>query len=150
FHSRRASEMADIIVPKPPPYRNALDLDHPLQRIGKPYARVDPEKVVGVVETFMPDELGNFDPPDVVSRAIAGHVVRFLLDELAAGRIPPGFLPLQVGVGNIANAVLGELGANTDIPAFLMYTEVFQATAFALMMSRRLLGASTCGLTLRP
>jgi succinate CoA transferase len=150
FHSRRASEMADIIVPKPPPYRNALDLDHPLQRIGKPYARVDPEKVAGVVETFMPDELGDYDPPDAVSQAIAGHVVRFLLDELAAGRIPPGFLPLQVGVGNIANAVLGELGANTDVPAFLMYTEVFQATAFALMMSRRLLGASTCGLTLRP
>ncbi|MFO0928506.1 MAG: succinate CoA transferase [Gemmataceae bacterium] len=150
FHSRRASEMADIIVPKPPPYRNALDLDHPLQRIGKPYVRIDPEKVVGVVETFQPDELGGFDPPDAVSKAIAAHVVRFLLEELAAGRIPPGFLPLQVGVGNVANAVLDGLGQDQDIPDFLMYTEVFQSTAFELMMKRRLLGVSTCALTLRP
>jgi succinate CoA transferase len=150
FHSHRASEMADIIVPKPPPYRNALDLDHPLQRIGKPYARVDPEKVVGVVETFQPDELGGFDAPDAVSRSIAEHVVGFLLDELTAGRIPPGFLPLQVGVGNVANAVLGGLGAHPDIPAFLMYTEVFQATAFELLMQHQILGASTSALTLRP
>ena len=57
FHYRKASEMADIVVPKPPPYRNAIDLDHPLQRIGKTYARVDPEKVVGIVETASPDEL---------------------------------------------------------------------------------------------
>jgi propionyl-CoA:succinyl-CoA transferase len=150
FHSHRASEMADIVVPRPPPHRNALDLDHPLERIGKPYARVDPENVVGVVETCRADELGAFDPPNPASRAIAGHVVKFLLDELAAGRIPPGFLPLQVGVGNVANAVLGGLGEHPDVPDFLMYTEVFQETAFELLMKRRLLGASTCGLALRP
>jgi succinate CoA transferase len=150
FHLRKASEMADIVVPKPPPYRNALDLDHPLQRIGKPYARMDPEKVVGVVQTGLPDELGDFTPPDPVSKAIAGHVVRFLLDELATGRIPPEFLPLQFGVGNIANAVLGGLGEDPDIPPFLMYTEVFQAAAYDLMRSGRLLGASTCALTLLP
>ncbi|HYT89406.1 MAG TPA: succinate CoA transferase [Gemmataceae bacterium] len=150
FHYRKASEMADIVIPKPPPHSNAIDLDHPLQRIGKTYARVDPEKVVGIVQTGYPDELGDFTPPDPVSRAIAGHVVRFLLDELAAGRIPPGFLPLQVGVGNIANAVLAGLGDNPDIPNFLMYTEVFQAAAYDLMRRGRLLGASTCALTLLP
>jgi succinate CoA transferase len=150
FHSRQASEMADIVVPRSPPFSHALDLDHPLQRIGKPYARVEPEQVVGVVDTFSPDELRGFEPPDPVSQVIAGHIVAFLLDELAAGRIPPGFLPLQVGIGNVANAVLAGLGANQDIPPFLMYTEVFQAAAFELMQSRRVLGASTCALTLRP
>jgi succinate CoA transferase len=150
FHHRKASEMADIVVPKPPPHRTALDLDHPLQRIGKTYARVDPEKVVGIVPTSSPDELGDFTPPDPVSRAIAGHVVRFLLDELAAGRIPPEFLPLQSGVGNIANAVLEALGEDPDIPNFLMYTEVFQSAAFELMRRGRLLGASTCALTCAP
>jgi succinate CoA transferase len=148
--ARRVSEMADIVVPKPPPYRPALALDYPLQRIGKPYARVDPEKVVGIVETDEPDELGGFDPADPVSRAIAGHVVRFLLDELAAGRIPPEFLPLQSGVGNVANAVMEGLGENTDVPNFVMYTEVLQSAAFELMRRGRLLGASTCALTLTP
>jgi succinate CoA transferase len=148
--SRRISEMADIVEHKAPPFRSALALDHPLQRIGKTYVRVDPEKIVGVVETDEPDELGDFDPADPVSRAIAGHVVRFLLDEMAVGRIPPGFLPLQVGVGNVANAVLQELGQNPDVPNFLMYTEVFQPAAFELMRRGRLLGASTCALTLTP
>jgi succinate CoA transferase len=149
-HPRRVSEMADIVIPKPPPYRPAIDLDHPLQRIGKTYARVDPEKVVGVVETDLPDELGGFDPADPTSRAIAGHVVQFLLDEMAAGRIPPEFLPLQSGVGNIANAVMEGLGENPDVPNFLMYTEVLQSAAFELMRRGRLLGASTCALTLTP
>jgi propionyl-CoA:succinyl-CoA transferase len=137
FHYRKASEMADIVIPKPPPHANAIDLDHPLQRIGKSYARVDPEKIVGIVETACPDELGDFTPPDANSQAIAGHVVRFLLDELAADRIPLEFLPLQVGVGNIANAVLAGLGAHPDIPN-------------DLMQRGRLLGASTCALTLLP
>jgi len=145
---RRLREMADIVVPKAPPHRPALDLDYPLQRIGKTFARVDPEKVVGIVETNQPDELGGCEPPDHVSQAIAGHVVRFLLEERAAGRIPAEFLPLQAGVGNVANAVLAGLGEDPDVPNFLLYTEVFQSAAFALMRQGRLLGASTCALTL--
>jgi propionyl-CoA:succinyl-CoA transferase len=149
-HPRRISEMADIVIPKPPPHRAAIDLDHPLQRIGKTYARVDPEKVVGVVQTNLPDELGGFDPADPTSRAIAGHVVRFLLDERAAGRIPAELLPLQSGVGNIANAVMEGLGDNPDVPNFTMYTEVLQSAGFELMKRGRLLGASTCALALTP
>jgi succinate CoA transferase len=148
--SRRVGEMADILVPKPPPHRPALGLDHTLQRIGKPYTQVDPARVVAVVETDEPDELGGFEPADPVSRAIAGHVVEFLLAELRAGRIPPEFLPLQSGVGNIANAVMQGLGENPDVPNFLMYTEVFQSAAFDLMRRGRLLGASTCALVLAP
>jgi hypothetical protein len=50
------------MIPKPPPYRPAIDIDHPLQRIGKPYVRIDPEKIVAVVETNQCDELGGFPP----------------------------------------------------------------------------------------
>src|SRR5262249_11532695 len=149
-HPRRLSEMADIVIPRPPPHRAAIDLDYPLQRIGKTYARVDPGKVVGVVETNQPDELGGFDPADPTSRDIAGHVVRFLLDERAAGPIPPPLLPLQRGVGNIANAVMEGLGDNPDVRNFTMYTEVLQSAGFELLKRGRLLGASTCALTLTP
>ena len=82
--SRDISEMADIVVPKRPPYRPALDIDHPLERIGKTYVRVDPEKILGVVETERLDELGGFTPPDASSVMIAEHVVRFLSDEECA------------------------------------------------------------------
>ena len=148
--SIRISEMADIMTPKPPPFRPALDLDHPLQRQGKTYVRVDPEKIIGIVETDEPDELGVLGPADSVSQAIANHVVQFLHEELAGGRVPADFLPLQSGVGNVANAVMQGIGDNQDIPDFLMYSEVLQSAAFGLLRSGRLRGASTCALTLSP
>ena len=148
--SRQIAEMADIVLPKPPPYRPAIDLDHPLQRIGKPYARVDPEKVIAVVETNEPDDPADFCDANPMSEAIADHVVEFLANELASGRIPREFLPLQSGVGNVANAVLQGIGENPDIPDFTMYTEVLQSSAFELMLQGRLKGASTCALVLSP
>ncbi len=144
------SEMADIVLPKAPPYRPALDLDFPLQRIGKTYARVDPEKIVGIVETNKPDEEIRLSPPSYNSSAIARHVVGFLLEEIVGKRIPKEMLPLQVGVGNVANAVLSGLGEHPDIPKFMMYTEVFQSSGFELMKRELLKGASTCALTLTP
>lgn len=148
--SRQIGAMADIVVPKPPPFRGAIDLYHPLQRIGRPYFRIDPEKVIAVVETDEPDEATTFSDTNEVSRAIAHHVVEFLTNELACGRIPSGFLPLQSGVGNVANAVLEGIGANPDIPNFTMYTEVLQASAIELMGEGRLTGASTSALVLSP
>lgn len=115
-----------------------MDLDFPLQRIGKTFARVDPEKIVGVVETNKPDEPIRFTSPNYYSGAIARHVVNFLLEEVAGKRLPKEMLPLQVGVGNVANAVLAGLGEHPDIPNYMMYTEVFQSSAFELM-SRELI-----------
>lgn len=146
----RISEMADIIIPEPPPYRLSLDLDHPLERIGKAYARVDPSRVVGVVETDEPDETAELSATGDSCRAIAGHVVKFLANELASGRMPYEFLPLQSGVGNVANAVLEGIGQSPDIPNFVMYSEVLQPAAFEMIASGRCRGASTCGLVLTP
>lgn len=149
-HSVQISEMADIVTPKPPPASTPLNLDHPLQRIGKTYVRVDPWKIVGIVETDELDELGSLGPADSVSHAIAGHVVQFLTKELAAGRLPAEFLPLQSGVGNVANAVMHGIGHHREIPDFVMYSEVLQSAPFELMKSGRLQGASTCALALSP
>jgi acyl-CoA hydrolase len=140
--------MADIVLPKAPPYRAALDLDYPLQRIGKTFARVDPEKIIGIVETDLPDEKISFAAPNYFSGLIAQHVVRFLLEEMACDRLPAQMLPLQVGVGNVANAVLAGLGENPEIPRFFMYTEVFQSSAFDLLKRELMNGASTTALTI--
>jgi succinate CoA transferase len=148
--ARQVSDMADILIPRPPPDRDALDLGHALERIGKPYALVNPEIVAGIVETDEPDELAEFKPADSVSEKIAQHVVEFLLKELAARRLPADLLPVQSGVGNVANAVMAALGANPEVPDFVMYSEVLQSAAFELLQSGRLLGASTSALTLTP
>jgi len=108
----------------PPPHRNPIPIFDPLTKVGWPYAVVDPKKVIGIVENDEPDHVVEFDLPDSSSHKIAEHVVRFLLNEKHAGRIPEEFLPLQAGVGNVGNGVMAELGRNPDIPNFKMYTEV--------------------------
>jgi propionyl-CoA:succinyl-CoA transferase len=145
--SPRLWEMHDIAILPPPPHRNPIPVHHPMGRMGVPYASVDPRKIIGIVETDAPDGVGGFHVPDVTSRRIAEHVVAFLLDEMAAGRIPADFLPLQAGVGNIANAVMAGLG-ESEVPDFYMYTEVLQDAMVDLMAQGRLLGASTSALTL--
>jgi acetyl-CoA hydrolase len=103
---------------------------------------------MAVIENDEPDTVPPFSPSDERSEKIADYVVRFLLDEMLAGRIPEGFLPLQAGVGNVANAVMGALARNPYIPPFKMFTEVFQDSLVHLMEDGRLTAASTTSLTL--
>ncbi len=147
YHSVRLSEMADIAMMPPPPHRSPIQINHPLSKIGMPYAYVDPKKIVAVIDNNEPDGIDPMNPLDEISRRIAHQVVDFLLDEMRAGRIPHEFLPLQAGVGNIANAVMSFLGDDPDVPDFFMYTEVFQDSLIGLMEKGHLLGASTCSLT---
>ena len=147
-HPTRVREFSDILILPLPPHREPIPIRHPLDRIGALHAMVDPAKVVAVVET---DEGSTRQPPrqpDAVSKKIAEHLVRFFLEELAAGRLPHEFLPLQSGVGNIGNAVLAGIGEHPDLPPFTVYTEVFQDSCVELMRSGRLTGASSTALTL--
>jgi len=147
YHSQRLQEMHDVAVLPKPPQRSPIPIMHPLTKIGTPFAPVDPAKVVGVVMNNESDNVSAFDPPDEFSDKIAGHVVKFLLDEISAERIPREFLPLQSGVGNVANAVMAGLG-KSDVPPFYMFSEVFQDALVDLMVNRRLVGASATSLTL--
>lgn len=69
---------------------------------------------------------------------------------MKAGRIPPEFLPIQSGVGNIANAVLGAMGANPDIPQFSMHSEVLQDSVIDLISAGKIKYASATSLTVTP
>jgi propionyl-CoA:succinyl-CoA transferase len=121
-----------------------------MDRIGYDYARVDPAKVLGVVDVNLPDDVLAFDKPDSGSHRMAKLVVDFLLNERRAGRIPRDFLPVQSGVGNIANAVLCGLGENKDVPPFPMYTEVFQDAVVELIQHGHVSSVSTTSLTVSP
>ncbi|MTB87404.1 acetyl-CoA hydrolase/transferase family protein [Aeromicrobium senzhongii] len=125
-----------------PPHRRPLALTEPMQRIGEPYLKVDPAKVIAVVETAAPDAGAAFSAPDDVSRAIAGHTLDFLRGEVGAGRMPPELLPLQSGVGNVANAVLQGLDGS-EFTSLVAYTEVLQDSMLTLLDSGTLRAAST-------
>jgi len=77
-------------------------------------------------------------------------VAEFLAAQLSAGLIPSPFLPIQSGVGDIANSVLGALGSNPDIPPFEMYTEVLQDSVVDLIERERVRFASSCSFTVTP
>ena len=137
----------DIYEPLDPPMRKAIPVYSVSDRCGDVCVKVDPKKIVAVVESNIPNGSGKFAPMDDVTAKIGENVAHFLAAEIKAGRIPASFLPIQSGVGNIANAVLASLGENPDIPAFTMYTEVIQDAVIGLMKEGHVKFASGCSLT---
>jgi succinate CoA transferase len=148
YHPKELAGIHDIYEPADPPLRREIPVYKPSDRIGTPYLQVDPAKIVGIVDTDLPNEVGGFTPLDAVTEQIGKNVAEFLSSEMRAGRIPASFLPVQSGVGNVANAVLGAMGANEDIPPFEIYTEVIQDAVVDLMKEGAVKFASGCSLTL--
>ena len=132
-----------------PPHRVPIPLIRPDDRIGEDHFRVDPAKIVAIVETDAPDRNLPFAAPDAAAHAIAGHLIEFFRHEVSRGRLPASLLPLQSGVGNIANAVLTGLvdGPFTDMTS---YTEVIQDGMLDLLDSGKLRMASATAFSLSP
>ena len=139
--------MHDVYMPLDPPYRREIPIYSPSDRVGSPILKVDPRKIVGIVRTDSYDGVKPFTAPDEVSKQIGSNVVRFLVSEYESGRLPKEFLPLQSGVGNVANAVLYDLGESTRLPNFMMYTEVIQDAVLELLKKGKCTFASTCSMT---
>lgn len=137
----------DIYEPLDPPRRREIPVFSVSDRCGNNCVKVDPSKIVAVVKSDVPNGAGKFAPMDEVTKKIGENVAHFLANEIKEGRIPQEFLPIQSGVGNIANAVLASLGENPDIPPFEMYTEVIQDAVIGLMKEGHVKFASGCSLT---
>jgi len=147
-HPKELRGFHDIFEPLDPPHRLPLTLMTPSDRMGSTVVKVDPKKILCVVETYRDDEVGGFTPTDEVTDKIGQNVANFLANEIKTGRIPKEFLPIQSGVGNIANAVMASLGVNPDIPSFEMYTEVIQDSVIDLLKNGKIRFASGCSLTI--
>ena len=139
--------MHDIYIPLDPPCRREIPVYRANDRIGSPVLKVDPSKVIGIVKTKFYDGVKSFTAPDEVSKQIGSNVVKFLVSEYMSGKLPKEFLPLQSGVGNVANAVLYDLGESKELPSFMMYTEVIQDAVLELMKKGKCTFASTCSMT---
>ena len=132
-----------------PPDRVPIPLTRPDDRIGEPCLRCDPDKIVAIVETDAPDRNLPFTPPDQTARAIAGHLLEFFRHEVARGRLPASLLPIQSGVGNIANAVLTGL-VDSPFEGMTAFTEVIQDGMLDLLDSGKLRMASATSFSLSP
>lgn len=149
-HPKELRGLHDIYEPLDPPLRREVPIFTCRDRIGSVSLKVDPDKIAGIVHTNRPDEIGGFKEPDAITQKIGENVASFLARELKEGRIPKSFLPIQSGVGNIANAVLGALGKNPHIPPFEMYSEVIQDSVIGLMREGHIKFASGTSLTVSP
>jgi acetyl-CoA hydrolase len=147
FHPAALRGCHDIFEPEDPPYRNPLPIFRPSDRIGSPTVKIDPSKIVGIVESNHADETGSFSEIGETTAKIGRNVADFLAGELRRGLIPKQFLPIQSGVGDTANAVLKAMGENADIPIFEMYTEVIQDAVVELMKRGKVRFVSGCSLT---
>jgi succinyl-CoA:acetate CoA-transferase len=132
-----------------PPNRRPIPLLKAADRIGQTTLQIDFDKVIAVVESNAEDRNTPFKPLDDDSRAIAGHLIDFLGGEVGAGRMPKNLLPLQSGVGNIANAVLAGL-LESPFENITSYTEVIQDGMVDLIDSGKVIAASATAFSLSP
>ena len=130
-----------------PPRRMPISMTNADDRIGEPYLKVDLSKVVAVVETHKGDRDNVFAAPDANSNTIAASIIDFLSHEMKMGRLPQQMLPIQSGVGNVANAVLAGL-LTGPFENLLGFTEVLQDGMLDLLRAGKMSKASATAISL--
>ncbi|CAG8784121.1 1249_t:CDS:2, partial [Racocetra persica] len=96
-----------------------------------------------------PDHTSDSESQDDTSRHIANHILDLFEHEVEMGRMPAQLLPLQSGIGNIANAIIGGLadGPFSDVE---VWTEVIQDTFLDFWEHHKLSFASATSVAFSP
>lgn len=136
----------DIYMTEKPPFRKPIPIEHTGDRIGTPYIPCDPDKIVAIVHSDIKDKVRPLGPIDSDSAAISQHIIQFFEKEVAAGRLPENLLPLQSGVGSVANAVMSGL-VDSTFENLTCYTEVIQDCMLDLIDAGKVTVASGTSFT---
>lgn len=136
----------DIYMLEDPPNRRPVPISRVSDRIGSPYVECGVDKIACIVETEYPDREIPLSPPDEKSRMIADNLVWLLKNEMREGRMPRTLLPIQSGVGSIANAVLACM-IDCEFDHLTMYSEILQDAVFDLIDAGKVDMASGCAFT---
>lgn len=139
----------DIYLPQAPPNREPIPLLSVAQRIGTTYIPCEKEKIVAIVFTDISDCTRAVAPIDDTSKKMAKNLIKFLEEEVRLGRLPKNLLPLQSGVGSVANAVLGGL-CDSDFENLELYSEVLQDSVLDLIDANKVKFSSGTSITLSP
>lgn len=133
--------MHDVYIPLDPPNRLPIPIVHADDRVGTPYIPCTPEKIKFIVPCDIKDHTRDLSPIDENSKKMAAFTLDLLHDEVKKGHMPKNLLPLQSGVGNVANAVLAGF-VNSDMTDLTVYTEVIQDAMLDLIDAGKLKIAS--------
>lgn len=142
--------MHDIYTPRPMREKTeAISIVRANNRVGMPFIRCTPEKIAAVVITDIPDSTRHLSHTDEKSQTMANYLIKFLENEVACGRMPRILPPIQSGVGNMANAVLGGF-QKSKFRGLTIYSEVLQDSVLDLIETERVSFASGTALTISP
>lgn len=141
--------MHDVYIPLDPPHRLPIPIVKADDRIGTPYIPAGPDKITYIVPSDIPDGVRPLAAIDDDSKAMSGNLIEFLNYEIKQGRMPKNLLPLQSGVGSVANAVISGL-VDSPYENLSVYTEVIQDGMFDLIDAGKLNFASGTSLTPSP
>lgn len=144
--SENLAGIHDVKILKKQPNRDIIPVLQSDTRIGDPYIKINPEKVVAIVFTEVPDSPAVISAPDEKTTAISNHILQFLEKEVDEGRLTESLLPLQAGIGKTANAILSGF-TKSKFKNLTMYSEVLQDSTFELFDSGKLLFASASSIT---
>jgi len=139
----------DIYQLLDPPNRKPIPIIRPEDRIGTTYIPTDPSKIEAIVITNIPDQGSLLAEIDQDSQEIANHIIRFFENEVKQGKLPNNLLPLQSGVGSVANAVLSGL-LHSSFENLNFYSEVIQDSVLELIDHGKFRIASGTSLTFSP
>jgi succinyl-CoA:acetate CoA-transferase len=137
----------DIFIPKHRPRREPIPLMNVSDRVGTPAIDIPLEKIVAIVITEQRDSASTVQPADVETAAIGAHLVAFFAQEVALGRLTERLMPIQAGIGTIANAVMSGF-IDSPFQHLTMYSEVLQDSTFDLFDAGKLDFASGSSITL--
>jgi succinyl-CoA:acetate CoA-transferase len=141
--------MHDVYVPLDPPNRQPIPLVKASDRIGTTYIPCGPDKIKYIVPCDIKDGVRPLGAIDDNAKKMSEHVLEFFNQEIKAGRMPKNLLPLQSGVGNVANAVISGF-VDSDLTDLEVYTEVIQDGMFDLIDAGKLKFASGTSLSPSP
>ena len=108
-----------------------------------------PMSLEGMSDIVITDKTRPLGEVDEVSRKISDNIIKFFDKEVAQGRLTNSLLPLQSGVGSVANAVLYGL-CDSEYENLTCYTEVVQDSMLDLLRSGKAVMASTTALRPSP
>lgn len=136
----------DIYQAENYPHRNVIPIVAPWNKIGRKTIPLDPNKVVGIVFTDIKDSPADISAPDEKTTNIAKHILTFFENEVKLGHLTDRLLPLQAGIGKVANAVLTGF-KDSNFYDLTMFSEVLQDSTFDLIDSGKLSFASASSVT---
>lgn len=141
--------MHDVYVPLDPPHRLPIPIVKANDRIGTPYIPCTPDKIKCIVPCDITDKTRPFGEISEADHKMSEYIIELLQDEVKKGHMPKNLLPLQSGVGNVANAVISGF-VDSDLKDLSVYTEVIQDGMFDLIDAGKLNFASGTALSPSP